>query len=84
MPAPTQIQIYNNLKTALLSAGYTAKSYDSNGNLITDTTNLPLELDKLINTLSIGINITWDSWQASQTVAGIDTITSAPISGILP
>ena len=91
MPAPTQAQIYQNLKASLLTAGYTKKSYDSNGNLITDPLNLMPELDKLINTLSNGISITWTEWQALQTVASpvqvvpaTGTGATVPTPGSLP
>jgi hypothetical protein len=84
MPAPTALQIKNNIKISLLLNGYWYKTYDADGNLIEDRTKLMPEMENIISAISDGINLTWITWQASQTVTGADTITGAPIIGILP
>jgi hypothetical protein len=82
MPAPTSIQIKNNLKTALLSNGYWYKTYDENGNLIEDKTKLMPEMDKICESLSQGIELTFIQWIPTVTVVGTATVTTAP--GIAP
>jgi hypothetical protein len=82
MPAPTSIQIKNNLKTALLSNGYWYKTYDADGNLIEDKTKLMPEMEKICDSLSIGISLTWSEWQATSIISGSATVTTSP--GIAP
>jgi hypothetical protein len=82
MPAPTSIQIKNNLKISLLLNGYYYKSYDDEGNLIEDRTRLMPEMEKIISSLSDGIALTWAQWIPTVVVTGQATVTTAP--GVAP
>ena len=85
MPAPSDAVIMANLKQALKDNGLTKKEYDENGNLV-DTGDLTDEMKLICAALAKGINQTWTTWQATQTVTGVSTSPSGPgtITGTLP
>jgi hypothetical protein len=94
MPAPTQSIIKANIVAALKvvvdpngNLAYTKKTItqDANGNnVITIIGGLPQDLDNIVGAIAQGIADTWEGWQSTQTVTGVDTVTSALIKGILP
>ena len=79
MPAPTTTQIKENIKIALLAAGYHKVAYDKDGNKQENPLELMEEMDKIISAISSGISATWVIWQASQTVAS--PVQVVPLTG---
>jgi hypothetical protein len=87
MPAPTALQIKNNIKTSLLLNGYWYKTYDADGNLIEDKTKLMPEMENIISAISSGIELTFVQWIPTVTVTGTAVVTTAPgtapVTGII-
>ena len=85
MPAPTQLDIQENIKQAMLAQGYGKQSYGVNDKIITSPTELTKDMEKLVVAIAVGINQTWVAWQAAQIVTIPATGSpGAPSAGILP
>ena len=89
MPAPSQVVMKQNIKTALLSKAdpvntghplYCKKTIDSNGDIVFYDTELMPAMDDMIGYIAQGITTTWSAWQLNQTVTGTAAITAVTVA----
>lgn len=76
MPAPTAQSIETFLTQSLLSQGFVKKEF-VNGALVSNPTELPDDMKRLVKGLSVGLSQQWVVWQAAQ-VVNVPGVTSGP------
>lgn len=90
MPAPTISHCEAALTEAYLNAGFTKKTYDTNGRIV-DTRELPDVLKTQIRAQSVALNTIFRNWMAAQTVTipttanvGLPSYGTPPNGGLVP
>jgi len=85
MPAMNLELLKSNIKTQLINDGFTKKDYNNQGEVV-DTGVLTDEMDKMVDSIATGIQLTFETWRASQTVTttGVQNGPGTAIGSLTP